>query len=113
MFLHHLKMGVIRSLKVEGWGGGGGEGRELRWKLMVRKNITLAWPGVTNDKKVEAGLGNKALVVSSMYFQGEGENRSRESWPHVETKSLRNISIVLAVNLFISTWLAAGQSTFP
>lgn len=51
--------------------GGGGE--ELRWKLMVRKNITLAWPGVTNDKKVEAGLGNKALVVSSMYFRGRGK----------------------------------------
>lgn len=40
---------------------------------MVRKNITLAWPGVTNDKKVEAGLGNKALVVSSMYFRGRGK----------------------------------------
>lgn len=63
-------MGVIRSLKVEGWGGGE---EELRWKLMVRKNITLAWPGVTNDKKVEAGLGNKALVVSSMYFRGRGK----------------------------------------
>lgn len=37
---------------------------------------------------------------------------SRESWFDVETKSLQSISIVLAVNLFISTWLAAGQSTF-
>lgn len=68
-------MGVIRSsLNVEGLG-------ELRWKLMARKNITLAWPRVMNDKKVEAGLGNKeALAVSSLYFREGGGNRSRESW---------------------------------
>lgn len=102
-------MGVIRSsLNVEGLG-------ELRWKLMARKNITLAWPRVMNDKKVEAGLGNKeALAVSSLYFrEGGGKIDLEKVGPHVETKSLRNISIVLAVNLFISTWLAAGQSTFP
>lgn len=68
-------MGVIRSLKVEGLG-------ELRWKLMARKNITLAWPRVTNDKKLEAELGNKArfLFRRCTVSKGEGENRSRESW---------------------------------
>lgn len=101
-------MGVIRSsLNVEGLG-------ELRWKLMARKNITLAWPRVMNDKKVEAGLGNKERLLFRRCTFGKGGKIDLEKvGPHVETKSLRNISIVLAVNLFISTWLAAGQSTFP
>lgn len=62
-------MGVIRSPKVGRFGGRG----ELRWKLMARKNITLAWPRVMNDKKVEAELGNKARACCFVVLSGRGK----------------------------------------